>query len=290
MLTAYYDLAVCPPTYDIVAFLCAAERERLRGKEDRLSIEILPGPKDGFRDDKFWPYGREALEAVLHHIAMPMAAMLPSGGRDVVLRQARPERPSANAIGLGQRLYGTKTFMECMAVGIRPLRATGKPMPRNPRLVTITLREAEHWPERNSNVPEWLAAAQAIRGRGYLVTIVRDTCKADVPFGDFGIDPQAARHLSARARLYESAVCNLFVNNGPAWMAMALDAAVLMFKPTVENLMPTCSAKFFAACGVPTRGQIPGAPAYQRLVWREDTADAIVEAFEDFIEHCSAAA
>jgi hypothetical protein len=89
--------------------------------------------------------------------------------------------------------------------------------------------------------------------------------------------------LEFRANLYRSAECNLFVSNGPAWFALALDAPVLMLKPTVEGLMSTCSASYFRDCGLPEGGQIPGSPAYQRIVWAPDTRANIVAAFDAYM-------
>lgn len=94
--------------------------------------------------------------------------------------------------------------------------------------MTITLREAEHWPERNSNVPEWLAAGKQIADRGFDVIFVRDNFKIDEPLPGVGTFPAAARHLNSRADLYAMAACNMFVGNGPAWFALALDVPVLM--------------------------------------------------------------
>ncbi len=280
VLTAYYDLHTSPPTYDIVAFLLAAENYRLERGEERIRIEILPGPAGGFRADRLWPFSVEERRLMLDRVALPMARMLPSA--DVVLRTDRPERRGCppGSIGYMTRLYGLKVQVEMMRRGIRPLRPK-MPLPRDPELVTITLREADHWPGRNSNLPEWRRAAELIEARGYHVVVIRDTRMANVPFHGFTTSPVASRQLERRATLYREAAVNLGANGGPLWFALALDARTMIFRPTAKG-HPASSLDYLAACGIPMGGQIPGAPAYLRLVWADDTADEILAAFDDF--------
>ena len=286
MLTAYYDLWTSPPTYDIVAFLCAVERERIRRGEDGVSINIIPGHVGGFRRDKFWPFTIAERQAMLDKVAAPMARMLPSA-KEVAIWTKRPQRKADWSIGWMLSLYGLRLQVECMREGIRPLCSV-EPWTQDPSLVTITLREAAHWPERNSNVQAWVEAAKRIEYLGFNVVVVRDTlhCDADEFLPEVVQSFQASTVLECRARLYRSAACNLVVNNGPAWFAIALDAPVLMLKPTVEGVMRTCSAAYFQECGIPPGGQIPGAPDYQQIAWQDDTADNIVAAFQKFMETC----
>lgn len=280
LLTAYYDLKCAPPTYDIVAFLCEVERQRLRRGCDAATIEILPGPVGGFRDDQLWPHSIAIRREMLLRVAVPMAQLLPRAS--VALRDDRPAHPAPHSIGWQQSLYGLRLQIDCMNEGIRPLRPLCE-APRDRRLVTMTLREAEHWPQRNSSVEQWRAAGEIIAARGFDVVVVRETRFAGMPLGTLRIDAPAARDLDARAALYRSAACNMFVSNGPAWFALALDAPVLMLKPTTENLMGTCSADYFRSCGVERGGQLPGAPSWQRIDWRADTCGAIVDAFASFM-------
>lgn len=288
VFTAYYDLRCSPATYDIVAFLCAAEAHRRREAKRRhldrvepMQIIMLPGPFGGFRRDDFWPPTIRQREMMRDNVAVPMAKML--GATSIEVSSFRPGEPLQNSIGFGRPMYGLSVQVEAMREGVRPLRA-GPPPRQKDRLVTITLREAEHWPERNSNVDAWMQAALAIRTMGFDVIVVRDTERADAAFGDIETSPKASRDLYQRGWLYERAACNMFVNNGPAWFAMALDAHVLMLKPTVEGLTRSCSADYFRECGIePGIGQIPGAPSYQRIVWQEDEAKSIIAAFDDFI-------
>jgi hypothetical protein len=285
MLTAYYDLAVSPATYDIVAFLSHAERVRRDAGEDNLRIVMLPGPVNGFRADRLWPHSLTERIRMRDRVALPMARMLPRAEVTLLANRPPEARRPADAIGWGQRLYGLRRHVAALAVGVRPLRLredcraglAGGPA-RN--IVTITLREAEHWPERNSNLDAWHAAACAIRAMGYLVMVVRDTRQAGARFGEFASPATASIDLEARAQLYRSAALNLFVNNGPAWFAVALDVPVMIFKMVAAG-GPTCTAAYFAGCGLPVGSQLPGAD-HQRIVWADDTENEIVAAFRQW--------
>lgn len=282
MFTAYYDLAVSPPTYDIVAFLCAVEAKRIELNEDRISIEILPGPNKGFRQDNFWPFNIEGRWQMLEKVAIPMAKMLPNA--NVILHKERPSSPKRNSIGWGYRLFGLAIQVEAMRKGIRPLKPPTVDA-FNPHLVTITLREAEHWPLRNSNVPEWLAAAKELRIQGWQVVVVRDTLKFDEPLEDLDISPDASSNLIDRARLYQKSICNLFVNNGPAWFALALGVPVLIYRPVIEGVQYGCSKDYFSKCELPFGSQISNEPLNQRLVWVDDEAQNILDGFSGFINN-----
>jgi len=284
MLTVCYDLAKCPPTYDFVGFLLWAEHERrVRGDED-LAIHVLPGPAFGFRDDKL-PPSLEERRRMLSEIVLPMTWLLPSC-RSVT---NHPERPPAREVELGRdrRQYGTRLMLSMLAKGIAPLVAPEPKRRAEPyrRYVTITLREAPYWPTRNANLAEWLAVAAWLAGNGVTPVFVRDTAKAGeaMPYEQ---SEAAARFLVERANLYAGAALNLFVNNGPAWMCMAMGLPLLMTKMIAPDA-PCANAEFFAACGLKPGSQIPGARSSQRILWEDDSADAIIPALEAMLERAA---
>jgi hypothetical protein len=281
-MLATYDLKYSPASYDVVAFLCDIERRRLEVGHDKIFIDINPGPNNGFRRDNLWPKDIYTRIKMLQCVVVPMMRMLPSvrSVHTLEKRQILDEY-----YGFDHGIYGLKVQIDAMSRGIRPLRPPVGLIDQPKNLVTVTLRDAPHWYQRNSNRPEWLDACNGIRNLGYEVLIIPDTfSNRDHVFGDHNIYWDAADDLDVRARIYKSAVCNLFVSNGPAWFALALDVSVLMVKPITENLMKTCSAEYFESCGIPIGGQIPSSPAYQRLAWVDDTADNILTSFFEYME------
>jgi hypothetical protein len=279
-LTGYFDLSIALPSYDVVAACSVFEmHRRARGENSSLHAVVLPGPDRGFRAGKLWPYSQELREHMRDTVVIPMLQMM--GATSVEFADKRPGQPVPDSIGFGQ-FFLTSAHVEALTAGCRPLRVPLTPR-RNDKRVTITLREAEHWPTRNSTMAEWLVAAIEIRRRGYDVVIVRDTLQAGSRFGDFPCSPQASTDLEARGRLYASSACNLFVNNGPAWFSIALDAPTLIVKLAVENANRCASAAYCRRAGLIPGEQIPNSPSHQRLVWDDDRADVILNAFDAFM-------
>lgn len=273
MLTAYYDLSTSPATYDIVSFLCHIEK--WRKKRGPVRIVVLPGPNGGFRNDRFWPFSVEERSALFDRVALPLFGMLPDASIEIATERPRPE---SDSIGYGARLYSFAYMVGALSKGIRPLRPAAD-REHDGRLVTITLREAAHWPRRNSDAQAWTQAARAIADAGFRVVMVRDTRLADEPLERFEILPEASRDLEARAALYRAAACNLFVNSGPAWFSVALDAPTVILKMISEGV-PAVSAMNFVEYGLPPGRQWPTQPAWQRVIWEEDSIAAIMSAFQ----------
>lgn len=272
MNRACYDLACNPPTFDAVAFIVQVAEKF--GAEP-VHITIAPGPADGFRSDDLWPHDVDQRIAVLHRIVVPLFKMLPN-----VTVSADHDR---RGFGAGEYSIPWKHFVRCMGKGIRPLRPPNA-MQTYGDLVTITLREADHWPARNSNLREWLPAARELEAAGWQVIIIRDTARAEEPLKGFSTSPFASRSLAARASLYRAARCNMFVSNGPAWLAMACDAPALVLNPTCEKMGRPYNAAWFRECGIEPGGQFPNAAPYHRIAWAPDTCQEILTAFNSFIE------
>ena len=276
-MLAVYDLECNPPTYDVVAFLALAEIERKRLGDEYIDLHILPGPVGGFRRDSLWPRSIEERVALRENVLVPICHLLPSV-RSVTVHDDRAYC-FGGVFGYGQRKISFPAMMEAFKAGSRPLRTTHWPVPS--KLITLTLREAEHHPLRNSQVHEWVAAADELEGLGYEVTIIRDTLKGVEPLGKCTVS-YAACDLGNRAWLYANSVLNIGISNGPMWMALFMDVPTLMLRPC-EAGPSGYTAKYFERCGVPKNGQLPTSPPYQRLVWKDDTCENIVQAVEEMM-------
>jgi hypothetical protein len=271
-LTACYDLQYCPPTYDVIGFLLTAEQARIDGGHNDIDIRILPGPRDGFRRDKLPPFTAAERRQMRDGIVVPMTGLLPSV-RSVMVSRDR-NKPDGPLIGYGTRLYGTGVFASAFARGLFPLKSP--PAARIKPYATITLREAPYWPTRNSRLPEWLKVAGWLQSNNIDPVIIRDTAKADEDL-PFETSPLAAKDLSTRAAFYAGAALNLFVNNGPAWMAMAMNVPVLICKLIAPGA-PCTNADFFRKSGMEQGQQMRGCGPHQRLLWADDDAGAVIDA------------
>lgn len=280
MLTAIYDLSASPPTYDFVAFLVAAELARIECREEALRVAIVPGPHLGFRRDNALPQDAEARRGMLDRVVIPMCGLLPSCSEVAVQDRAsiRADGPvfPAGADRVACRHYGMPVIVENAQANcfpLRPRRVADLP----PRTVTITLREAPYYPARNSSRDAWFAAADALRGLGWNPIFIPDTDSPPLPMGR-AVDPSAAIDLHRRAAVYAGAALNLFVNNGPAWLASFMEGVPVVI---LKMIAPGCRAtevEHFVASGFPPGSQL-GRPGHW-IAWEDDTAEAILRAIE----------
>lgn len=141
--------------------------------------------------------------------------------------------------------------------------------------VVVTLREADYYPERNSNHDAWKTWAAEC---GEDVIFVRDTCKADEPFDDFEICPQASRDVLFRAALMDAAKANMIIGNGPCVLAIFGNRPFAFLKPLVPNLptyKPGQMHWWRKKIGLDYGKQFPWSRADQRIIWEADNLEGI---------------
>ena len=285
ILTAYYDLAVSPPTFNFFDFLLVAESKRIELGCSRMRVRILPGPVDGFRRDRLPPYGGDERGRWLENICMRMPELLPSCGEPAQMDDGKAftDGPS---MGRGEYLVGFHTNVRAARGGLAPFigvsKLTNRYRAKHGRYVTITMRESAWYKSRQSHLENWLPAALATKALGYQVVFVRDAAKSDEAVPGFRIEPDASKRIVERASLYAGAEMNLGISNGPMWFAWFMGVPVAIFN-LVHSDEPYTSADTFKACGLPLGEQLPNARPRQRLVWGKDTPETIVETFRDLM-------
>lgn len=292
-MTAIYDLSVSPPTYDFFSFLLAAENRRILNRfpmHGGIDLVIVQGPDRGFRIDDNLPRDVDMRRMMLQNVILSGAQLCASvkSIRWVQKGEAFPMStvtfPNDWKADDPSRHYGLKVQVQNMKFP-GTLRApewardyVDRKFGPEP-FVTFTLRTAKHWPERNSNRDEWLSAARIIRQQ-MKVLWLDDTEEGG---GDF---PEAF-NPALRMALYERAVDNYGVNNGPMWLALTNCDVRAWVLRVAENEYATTNPEFFEQMGLP-KGSQPRNPNH-RLIWGPDTADAIVSAFHERIQNVRAA-
>jgi hypothetical protein len=283
MLTAVYDLAVSPPTYDFVGFLISAEKRRIELGLAAVEFVIMDGPQDGFRADQLPPFGHETRVLFRQNVIEAMCWLLPTCKSVRVLPR---QKVSANAIfpdgwsvTTPVNHYGTHRIIDCARAGIVPLVAPAGGPSRRDKTVSLTLRESSYWPSRNSNRSAWLSAAQILSARGWDVRIVPDIESVDIPDDPWIVDHASAKNLTIRAQLYEMCEINLFINNGPAWMALFMKNVRSTIVRMESEGAPCVSAEFFAANNLRPGSQI-GRPGHHIAWAKEETPEIIVACAE----------
>lgn len=286
MLTAIYDLAVSPPTYDFISFLVAAERRRIEDGHEVIEVVIVEGPADGFRRDSLPPFGADARLAMRTNIVEAACRLLPSCSsmRVVSRKEAAGIRgdifPENWTAGNPASRYGLRVAMQTAAAGVFPLRwGASYAVPR--RTISMTFREASYWPTRNTDRVQWLAAAERLAANGWSIIIVPDTESSPFSDGPWAVDHAAATDLWRRCALYTAADLNLFVGGGPAWMAVFMaDVQACITRMGAEGA-PCVSDQYFAGCGLPRGAQV-GRPGH-RIAWSGETADEIVAIVDEMM-------
>ena len=273
VLTAVYDLASSPPTFDILSFLAEAERKRKAGGYDCLDVVFQPGPMRGFRDDEL-PPSTEQREWMLHRICVPACRLVPSVRNVTVLKQRAPIDgdvfPEWTLDNVASH-YGTQ-FWKGDKPGFRASDAARAYVAKRFRhYVTITMRETDYWPARNSVKPEWTKVEAWLKARGFDVVVVPDTA---VGGSEFAVD------LDLRMALYEGAVVNLGVSNGPMALCYLTDAPYIVFKILADGCAST-TRDFLAAHGYEFGDQFSD---NGRIVWDDDRADIMIPVIQQWLE------
>ncbi len=99
---------------------------------------------------------------------------------------------------------------------------------------TITLRECAYGEDRNSDRVEWWKLAKHITNMGGHVVIVPDTYGK--PLKDFPNCVEAAWDIDIRCALYEGALLNMGVANGPMSVAILSQSKFAMLNTDVREL------------------------------------------------------
>ncbi len=267
-----YDLAVEPANFDFPCWLAYAHMQMVKeGVEGPLRVGFLDA-----REEDDTPENAAKRRRMFENVLLPLVDMFGAVHDDEAAVSGRRYntyalKPIVEAYKKGERLPTFKPKIEAQFHGNPP--------------VTITLREADHWPHRNSNLSAWFDFARYLEAKGERVIFVRDSAKADEPltcYGDFTTYKPAAVDLNARLALYEAAKCNLFVSNGPWMLALfgkvpwQMFVRVALDEPYHANL-PNWWRKHH---GVAEGEQFPWATKHQRIVWKEDSYENLVEAWE----------
>jgi len=276
-LTAVYDLASSPPTFDILSFLAEAERKRKAGGYDCLDVVFQPGPMFGFRDDEL-PPSAEQREWMLNRICVPACRLLPSVRNVTVLKQREPVEgdvfPEWTPDNLASH-YGTQYFKGDKP-GFRASDAARRLVDKRfgeSAVITITMREAEHWPQRNSIRAEWERVQAWLTRYGFHVVVIPDA-ETGGPNAEYALD------LDLRMALYERAVVNLGVSNGPMALCYFTDAPYIVFKILADGCVST-TREFLSAHGFEFGEQFSD---NGQTVWDDDRADIMIPAIQQWLE------
>jgi hypothetical protein len=288
ILTAVCDLAFCPVSYDFVTWLVRAMHERDRRGCDAMHIIILP-KKDGLGGfSRHWgKHDEAAARWRLWHIVM---ASVPLARATVTLAVDFDHGSELAAMDWSHRWFpeGKAHFMGPMVEASRKgekipkLQATAaarryvdswlngiksvKP------IVTLTTRDQDTDPDRNTNLKAWGDLHTWLETEGYRPILLNDSNRALARGQGFAeLDPDL------RLALYERAKINLIGNNGPQELLKFSDAPYLAFGQALTAGWRDHFRKYFH---MEVGDQLPWARADQKLIYKADTFETLKHEFQ----------
>lgn len=272
---AIYNVPSGSISYDFIIWLVDAEMSRAREHDaPPLKVHFWFG-----RDGKAGLYS-DAQKQMFEKVVRPSLELVGAvehpdaiHGREYARRHFRSIIDGAHA--------GEKVPM--LKAPVRAREAMAKWLGDGPPPVTITLREAEHWPHRNSNLDAWITFAYHLRKQNERVIFVQDTAKATEAIWNFETCAPASLDLHMRVALYERAKANLFVANGPCILAAFGDRPWLTFtpiEPDDSSYKANTPAFWRIHVGIDVGEQYPWSRPDQRIVWKRDDYENIVEAWD----------
>jgi hypothetical protein len=275
-----YDVSKGPACYDFTSWLIMAEMNRRRAKAPfplKVAFRMLDAPEER---EKHARLRQQFYDGVIMPSLALVGAVEDDNSADAPTLERYTLGPIVEFAKAGEEVpFFTPTPDAVEAVGKYLEHTTGGQPP-----VTITLREAPFWEYRNSNLTEWLKVAAYLEEHGEKVIIIRDTANWDKPITGFETCNAAAVDLHVRTALYEAAKCNLFVSNGPWQLALFGTRPWLLFVElnAMSPFFPETNQFWVQWHGVSgdLKEQFPWSKPTQRITWKRDTYENIVEAWE----------
>jgi len=304
----FYDLEICPVTYDFAWALVIAEHKRRKLGLTKLHVVLIPGPYHGLRQEER-QYASQVQLAErkwrLQNIILPLIDLI-QAPTAISLCTSREEAwqlknnakhyypfdyalhgPTAH--NLSDALTSKEDIMnlKASAQSLQYLQAWYDKTVKDKKLIVISLRYYDFMPARNSKIEEWLAFADSLTD-DYFVVFVPDTAKAllglPTAIHRYCCLDACSWNLHLRAALYELAYLNLTINNGPSALCwLNKNVRYLTFKLITDEVAQT-TAEVMAKYGFEVDKDLPFAGRFQRWIWQDDTLENIKAAFNSIVQ------
>lgn len=274
-----YNMAAAPCSFDFLAYIQTAEMIRVK--------EGAPGPLQfafswGAKKNPAACLGTPQRRIMYENVMVPLIEMI--GAKLVPIEEIGEARwydaytlVIATKLGQDGVPIPKLTPMQKAVDKVDQYLAGRKP-------VVIVLREADHWPHRNSVIPEWTRFIDETLAHEDVI-VLRDTKKATEPMGPYHTLPACSLELNSRVALFQRAKCILGVGNGPMTLAFHGDTPWMMFAPLdPSGTYPPGRPEWWEPMhGIKAGEQFPWSQGpHQRIVWALDTFDNMTKAWKEF--------
>jgi hypothetical protein len=274
--SAFYDFSVSPYSYDFVPFLIGA---RSHGCDQ---VVFVPG------DRHYQKCTPEQQLQRMENILKPLAKryVICTSREQAKHFETEDCYPFKYTVDqpLAGHMHGYVTYNTKMLYPLYPDAESAKKVAnrlQGKKPVTITIRESPIKPGRNSNIAEWMKVAAWLKAEGFFPLFVPDTDNLHA-FGEFDYYSSAATNVMERLALYDQAVLNLTVNNGPAELLFWSQRPCLIFRYNDERFLET-SAAWHKKNLLPVGSQPSWFTDRQRIVWEDDTAENVIARVKKWI-------
>lgn len=315
-LYLFYDLEVSPITFDFGWALVTAEHKRCRLNLSYIHVVIVPGSKDGLRqEDDIYEQVIDAKARYwrIMNILMPFTNLLPSvkGLTFCVNRQHAaalqkyakhiapswytPSLPNYSTFAAELKQQLDLRFLQATDQALKYMHAWSNDFAQGRKLLSLTLRDYGYVTARNSRLAAWQQFIATLDPGEYAVAVIPDMEKS---LDAENLDQLAAMfantncriftppcwNLNLRAALYEICYLNLGVNSGPMVLCwLNKNCRYLTFKLKCDDVEHT-SAQTMQWLGFSLDQSLPFASPSQRWVWADDQFEIIQREFNDTIE------
>lgn len=319
-LFAFYDLGTAPLTFNFVHFLILAEMHRLEMGYARIHIVIVPGTTDGYggtmsNDSYLLQQGRDWR---LSNVIVSGCRLLPSCKgitlcasrqeahemQESISRAVFPAGYRCNIPHRGRRAthaFALRSVIQKTAENIPVAYIQASQYARNfvkswcdaradsRPIVSVTLRDHEYMPDRNSDIESWAKFCRWASDLGFFPVIVPDTeslhRKTAPELNGIAICCEAAINIDVRTALYEQSYISLHTGAGPnALLYHNKNTRYVILKLIVESHSESTAEFFENTNGIKVGQQLPWSKPWQRLAYVDDSFENIRRQFCEVVE------
>lgn len=275
-LDVVYDLDKAPGSFDFLHSLFNVEHFMDQEGYSRARVHFKAGSDQGFRPNEPIHVSHAGKTRMMNKVVRPLMQMFS-------IEEVADPGPDPKEFSYSPQ----EALYRYRRLGYMPQFTPNKEARRwardkygDHRPVVITLRECSYWPQRNSDVYEWVRFARSLPNTQRVV-FLRDTDMVGHPF-EFEVSDEASLNLHKRLALYQVASMNFFVMNGPAALAYYTQhvpyAVFLTSAPGYPCYSPTFLQRFL---GIDPGGQFPWATPRQRLIYGDDDFELISKTYSE---------
>ena len=297
-LNVYYDLKYGPATFDFAHFLAFSNAVRQDIKSNDMSINIIgaefreKSPRDKILEDSERKWR-------INHILVKLANLIPevssvtfnssylSEMKIPAFPGGYPPNPGDNEYSMPYSASFLRHFYDSKNINIRPFRASEQAknfvnnIYKDDDVITITLRNSEYEPKRNSNLEEWYKVYQAIKKTRFRPIVIPcfEDCMKNKSYSkyDWEVWEPASIELDLRLALYEKSQENLCVVNGTSSVLYLSNCNYHMFK-VGANTYRTAEPGFFLQEYGTKIGESPiFSTNDQHFIWENDDASNVLK-------------